>query len=284
MIIAGFLVNAHTQEEPYTETWVVSDDLLSSLESNNPASISARYRKVFADAGIQLPEEAAVEADPVSGYLRVTASVGDQKRISELLQRMAAKGKHSVAIRFEEIILNAGEAEKLKSELWDPTHPPVGGLPKGVRIFRSERSLIEELSKKPIPANEADPVVATGISGSFTEKQFEVVRAKIRETGFAMQSVPEVATESGRAILAQAGDSRWGAIPTVSNDGFTIDLSLFLPASGESLDSGADEGPSCKVTLWSGQTAAWAEHRESGELRFVFVTVRVPDRDAVSVR
>jgi hypothetical protein len=122
-------------------------------------------------------------------------------------------------------------------------------------------------------------VAKRGIVGIFTDPQFQVTIRAAREE-LALKEIPasSIMARSGQHALVQDAATRWGVVPVIGKDGFTIDLEYYLPSPGEAF---FPDGPESKdperVTIWDGQTVAWAEEKKDGSWRIVFITANLMD-------
>ena len=276
-VVAFLLVSGHAEDGFQMESYAVTEGFFERVQSRESKDV--RFRSALEHAGIEFPEGATVRYDPLSKKMAVLAAAPQHEQIQKLLRSTAGE-EHFVAVQFEEISVNAKEIEKLKLPAWDPAAFHATGPPSGVRLFSSGSSLVESMRRERVVKEEANPVIASGINGAFTERQFSVVRDHIQNAGFDLLSAPLAKTKSGQAILVEKEEARWGAVPVVGEDGFTCDLSLFLPVPGGVLEEAVNEAqPSAEVSLWDGQTVSWTEKRKNGDLRLVFATVRLLDQE-----
>lgn len=73
-------------------------------------------------------------------------------------------------------------------------------------------------------------------------------------------------------------NKRWGVVPTIGSDGYTLDLDLYFPKHGKALfEKDETPKPSARLTIWDGQTVAWSEKIGMGRNRVVFLTARLID-------
>jgi hypothetical protein len=90
--------------------------------------------------------------------------------------------------------------------------------------------------------------------------------------------VASVMARSGQPALAQVAEKRWGVVPIIGADGFTIDLEYYLPAPGEAFfPDGPESREPERITIWDGQTIAWAEEKKDAGWRIVFITATLMD-------
>lgn len=276
-LVAFLLVSGHAEDGLQMESYAVTEGFFERVQNHEPKDV--RLRSALEQAGIELPAGAAVRYDHLSKKMTVLAAATQHEQIQKLLRSTAGE-EYFVAVQFEELSVNAKEIEKLKLPSWDPAAFHATGPPPGVRLFSAGSSLVESMRRERVVKIEANPVIASGINGAFTDRQFSVVRDHIQKAGFDFLSAPLAKAKTGQAILVEKDQTRWGAVPVVWEDGFTCDLSLFLPVPGGVLDEAVNEAqPSAEVSLWDGQTVSWTEKRKNGDLRLVFATVRLLDHE-----
>jgi hypothetical protein len=280
-LVALLLLTVHAEEGLHVESYLVPEEFFERVKTLEPGD--ARFRAALEKAGIEFPEGAMVRFDPLTKRMDVRAAAAQQEQIQKLLQ-VTAVAEHFVTVQFEEIAVKAEEVGKLKVgklkfPSWDPSTFHEIGPPPGVHLFASGSSLVEAMRRERVLKEEANPVVGSGISGVFTDRQYAEVRDQIQTAGFSVLTAPLAKAKSGQAILVEKDQTRWGSVAVAGEDGFTVDLSLYLPVPGRVLDETVNEAqPSAQVSLWDGQTVSWTEKRKNGDLRLVFATVRLVDR------
>lgn len=276
-LAAFLLLTAHAEEGFHVESYIVPEEFFERVKNLEPGD--ARFRVALEKAGIEFPEGAMVRFDPLTKRMDVRTTAAQQQQIQKLLQATAV-AEHFVTVQFEEISVKAEEVGKLKFPSWDPATFHEIGPPPGVHLFASGSSLVEAMRRERVVQEEANPVVGSGINGAFTDRQYAEVRDQIQKAGFSVLTAPLAEAKSGQAILVEKDQTRWGSVAVAGDDGFTVDLSLYLPVPGGVLDEAVNEAqPSARVSLWDGQTVSWTEKRKSGDLRMVFATVRLVDRE-----
>lgn len=281
VLVTFFLVSTHAEEALHVESYLVPDEFFERVENAEPRD--ARFREALEKAGIHFPEGAMVRFDPLTKRMDVRATAAQQEQIQKLLQTTAV-AEPFVTVQFEEIAVKAEEVGKLKFPSWDPSTFHEIGPPPGVHLFASGSSLVEAMRRERVVKEEANPVVGSGINGVFTGRQYAEVRDQIKTAGFSVLTAPLAKAKSRQAILVGKDQTRWGSVAVAGEDGFTVDLSLYLPMPGGVLDETVNEAqPSAQVSLWDGQTVSWTEKRKNGDLRLVFVTVRLLDREGKPV-
>jgi hypothetical protein len=279
-LVAALLVSTHAEDALHIESYVVPEKFFDRVENLEPGD--ARFRAALEKAGIEFPEGATVHFDPLTKRMDVRATAAQQEQIQKLL-RTTAVAEYFVTVQFEEIAVKAeevGKLEEIKLPSWDPATFHVTGPPPGVHLFASGSYLVEAMRRERVVKEETNPVVGSGINGVFTDRQYADVRDHIQKAGYAVLTAPLAKAKSGQAILVEKNQTRWGAVPVAGEDGFTVDLSLYLPTPGGVLDGTVDAAqPTAQLSLWDGQTVSWTEKRKNGDLRLVFATVRLVDRE-----
>jgi hypothetical protein len=280
-LVALLFLTAHAEEGLDVESYLVPEEFFERVKNLEPGD--ARFRAALEKAGVEFPEGAMVRFDPLTKRMDVRAAVAQQEQIQKLLQATAV-AEQFVTVQFEELAVKAEEVGKLKFPSWDPATFHEIGPPPGVHLFASGSSLVEAMRRERVVKEEANPVVGSGINGAFTDRQYAEVRDQIQKAGFSVLTAPLATAKSGQAILVEKDQTRWGAVAVAGEDGFTVDLSLYLPMPGRVLDETINEAqPSAQVSLWDGQTVSWTEKRKNGDLRLVFATVRLVDREGKPV-
>ena len=133
----------------------------------------------------------------------------------------------------------------------------------------SREELIRELSKSPTPDTivHSSPTHPTGIL-ILTDRQFQVLaRMLSQKRSVDLLSLPSATVNSGDAALIQIAGIRRAAIPTISDDGASVELEIFLPRDGFPLASKQqDIRPSVHITIPEGTNLICFE---TGRLAFI---------------
>lgn len=252
--------------ELYTNAYIVPPYFLAhTSEARRPTA-----REVLDAAGIDFPEGASAVYNPGASQL-IVRTTGEQMALVEAyiesIRAGVSKQVYVTVLEFE-----FAEKPDLSSDFG-----PLMDQPQGTPLLFDERAqFLEALSHPPQEITGA----RLGIVGVFTDPQFQILLSNLGKSQKASEPPASLsaAVRSAAPLLLQEGRKRWGIIPTIGIDEFTIDLELFLPEHGESF---FPDGPGSRnpitVTIWDGQTVACSEEKEDGSYRVVFVTARMID-------
>jgi len=187
------------------------------------------------------------------------------------------QGERLIYVTFLE--LEAAEKPRFFELIFPSFNLPEVENGKTARVFDERASFIEALSQPPRTDFPATNVAKRGIVGVFTDPQFQItIRAALKE--LALKEIPasSIMARSGEHALVQDAAKRWGIVPVIGADGYTIDLEYYLPSPGEAFFS---DGPGSRdperVTIWDGQTVAWAEEKKDRSWRIVFIKAVLMD-------
>lgn len=274
IFLAGWFAVVQAGEDLYTNVYVVPPNFLEQ-NSGATAPLLPEAKKILESAGIRFQEGASAFYNPASGKLIVRNTEDQMELVRAFLDSMRKRDKLQVHLALKELVV---DPEKLTDfEFLEPpavsaSKPAWSDSPDSIRAFK------ERFSKPPIVEKNLDPPLRHGIAGVFTDPQFQFVARLIEQSPDAQYSLDQsLVCRSGQPALLEAGERRWGIIPVVGADRYTIDLSLFLPEHGEALPGG---NPSARVTVWDGQTVAYAADRNDGKHRIVFITAQLGEPSA----
>lgn len=148
---------------------------------------------------------------------------------------------------------------------WNEIEPELADMARVI----SREELIRELSKSPTPDAIAH-FSSTHPAGILilTDRQFQVLARMLnQERSVDLLSLPSATVNSGDAALIQIAGIRRAAIPTISDDGASIELEFFLPRDGFPLASKQqDIRPSVHITIPDGTNLICFE---TGRLAFI---------------
>ncbi|NRB75505.1 MAG: LysM peptidoglycan-binding domain-containing protein [Verrucomicrobiales bacterium] len=283
-LLPATMISQEGDNDLFTNTYAVRSDFLEKIQDSDAAPINVT--KHFENQGIPFPPGGVVMYYPSTSQLMVRNAEEEMKLVSEFIDTLndAPLGKQ-VYITLREVTIQDGA---LNDEIFDGLLRPLEALlpadpfPGLASPLDSREAFLEEFSRPPRLPNEdkATPERSLGgISGVYTDPQFQImIRALERTEGVDVLSTPSVMTRSGQPGLIQIKEKRWGAIADIGSDGYTIDLELFFPRHGEPL-FGQGEAPrsSGRVTIWDGQTVAWAEKLDDKATRAVFIRAQLMD-------
>lgn len=261
-------------EEPeiYTNVYVVPPTFL-----NPPLQLRPSAREVLVNAGIDFPEGASAVYNAATSQLIVKTTEDRMALVESYIESIVQKVEKQIHVTFREL-----ELEKTPHFLGEFFNPETLSDParRGAsRVFESREKFLEALSQKPrVDLAEAEGL-KRGLVGVLTDPQFQVViRAASEELQLKEIPAASVMARSGQPALLQVAAKRWGVVPVIGADDFTIDLEYYLPSPGEAFfpDGPGSREPG-RVTIWDGQTIAWAEERKDGGWRVVFITAALVD-------
>ncbi len=268
-------------EEPeiFTNVYVVPPTFLKLHEERRPSA-----REVLVNAGIDFPEGASAVYNAATSQLIVKTTEDRMALVESYIESIVQKVEKQIHVTFREL-----ELEKLPrffGEFFDPETLPDFDQRKISRVFGNRETFFEALSQPPrVDLPEADGL-KRGLVGVFTDPQFQVVvRAASEELNLKEIPASSVMARSGQPALLQVAAKRWGVVPVIGADDFTIDLEYYLPSPGEAF---FPDGPGSRepeqVTIWDGQTIAWAEEKKDGGWRIVFITANLMDLAGMPIR
>jgi len=276
--------NAFLQDKDpdlFTTTYVVGSDFLEKIQEADAAPIDVT--KHFKNQGIPFLPGGVVMYYPTKSQLMVRNAEEEMKLVSEFIDTFNSGVEMQAYITVKEFVISEEEAGKAEFDwLLIPAAPPEHVSASSSSTSNSRESFLEELSRPPtLPDEEGAPKEkpTRGITGVFTDPQFQVVIRALSSNGKGdMLSTPSVMTRSNQPALIQVGEKRWGVIPVIGSDGFTLDLELFSPSHGKPLNHKERQPESlARVTIWDGQTVAWSEKIDDENYRTVFLKAQLMD-------
>lgn len=268
--LAGFPALAE-ESEIFTNVYVVPPIFLAPPLERRPSAV-----EVLSNAGIDFPEGTSAIYNTATSQLTVRTTEDRMTLVDTYLKSIVQKVEKQIYVTFREI--ESDGPPRFLGDFFDPEKFAKHDPRKSSRIFDSREKFLEALSHAPteIPADEGR---RRGVVGIFTDPQFQVmIRAAREELGLKEIPAASVMARSGQHALAQVGGKRWGVVPVNGSDNFTIDLEFYLPSPGEAFfpDGPGSREPE-KITIWDGQTIAWAEEKENESWRIVFITAVLMD-------
>lgn len=273
-LIAFFAGLPASAEEPeiFTNVYVVPPTFLNLQEERRPSA-----REVLVNAGIDFPEGTSAVYNAATSQLIVKTTEDRMAQVESYIESIVQKVEKQIYVTFRE--LEFEKRPRFFGELFDPENLPEPGRGKIVRVFENREKFLEALSEPPRMDVSATDGLKRGLVGAFTDPQFqEVIRAAKEELNLKEVPAVSVMARSGQPALVQVAAKRWGIVPVIGADDLTIDLEFYLPSPGEAF---FPEGPGSReperVTIWEGQTIAWAEGKKDGSWRIVFITAALVD-------
>lgn len=286
----SFTALAETEKESppnglYTNVYTVRPDFFDRLEKIDPVLPPVFGKKAFEKHGVTFPDGGSVVYNQATSQLTVRSSEDQMKLVETLVAHVNGIVEKQIYITLKEVTVSGDAADKLGFD-WllgpeNPTAPAETPSVKGI-VTDTKQSFFEEFSRPPSiekTQSQKKRERSNGISGVFTDPQYQVmIRALSKKKGVDMLSAPSVMTRSNQSAIIQVGEKRWGIIPVVGADGFTIDLELYLPRHGEALyEEGEKPKSSAGVTIWDGQIVAWSEKIDDDTSRIVFIKAQLMD-------
>ena len=268
-------------EEPkiFTNVYEVPPTFLNLQEERRPSA-----REVLVNAGIDFPEGTSAAYNAATSQLIVKTTEDRMALVESYIESIIPEVKKQVHVTFRE--LDFEKRPQFFGELFDFETLPESGQPKNFRVFENRETFFEALSQPPRVDLPAADGLKRGIVGVFTDPQFQVViRAASEELNLKEIPAASVMSRSGQPALVQVAAKRWGVVPVIGSDDFTIDLEYYLPSPGEAFfpDGPGSREPG-RVTIWDGQTIAWAEEKKNGGWRIVFITAALVDPAGLPIR
>tara|TARA_R110000850_G_scaffold136245_3_gene257367 strand:- start:788 stop:1921 length:1134 start_codon:yes stop_codon:yes gene_type:complete len=273
------------EDELYTNVYVVRPNFLKKLEETTPVLEHVKATEALIRQGITFPPGGSVAYIPATSQLIVRNTQDQMELIEALVDHVNGVRGRQVYIVVREVTFTLKGAKDLGFDWLAPPELPLNGstpMSGRGRTMDSRESFLKEFSRPPTIPKEPDAKndhPLSGITGVFTDPQFQVIMRALNQTkGVDLLSAPSVMTRSGDPALIQVGEKRWGVIPVIGADEFTIDLDLFLPKHGKALFAeGEKHEPSSRVTIWDGQIVAWSDKNKDGSTRTVFIKAQLMD-------
>jgi len=229
-------------------------------------------KEVLVGAGIDFPEGTSALYMPATSQLVVRTTEDRMALVEAYVDRVRSGGEKFAFITVQEFEF-AEMPEPLRG--WgEPGHDY--GIRSGSRLFDKRTSFLNSLSHPP----QAMSGTKRGLVGVFTDRQFQALLGKLEEELNLTEphAMATAKVRSGEPELLHVEGKRWGVVPTIGEDEFTMGLELFLPEHGEAFfPSGPGTRDPIGLSIWDDQTVAWSEEKEDGSYRIVFITGRLVD-------
>lgn len=281
---SGFSVFAE-ESDIFTNVYVVPPTFLNTQAERRPTA-----REVLFDAGIDFPEGTSAIYNPATSQLIVRTTQDRMALVEGYIESITQQVEKQIyltirELEFAEKPFELAEKSELFGNFVNPEGLPEVDIRKRSRVFEQRSSFLQTLSHPPRTDFPATTAAKRGMIGVFTDPQFQVMIRAISES-LHLKEIPtaSVMARSGQHALVQEAAKRWGVVPVIGADGFTIDLEYYFPAPGEAFfpDGPGSRDPE-RVTIWDGQTVAWAEEKKDGSWRIVFLTAQLMDPDGMPV-
>ncbi|MEM7699575.1 MAG: LysM peptidoglycan-binding domain-containing protein [Verrucomicrobiota bacterium] len=273
----------------YTNTYVVPPTFLSGPQAHQwrdpfeePAMPRTRAtaKQILEQAGITFGEGASAVYNPSTSQLIVRNTQDQMELVEAYIDSIRSGVEVQIYITWREVYLSDEALEQFKElELWDVSIEDPGPIRAWSQAMNSRRDFLEELGRPPSDLNEAAST-RTEMTGVYTDPQFQVVIRALQkiEKGVEVISPPSVMTRSGQPALVQMANRRFGVVPVIGADEFTIDLEIFVPSPGEAMGGIWGEiEPSARVTVWDGQSVSITQTRAGDPVRLVFIKAQLMD-------
>ena len=221
----------------------------SELDSEvDPFAPQETFSEIFKKLGVEFPEGSKLLFNPKTAQMVVRNSAEQVDLIQVLIDGATKAAAKQKADRQVHIVTKIVE---------------------GAGLIRDD-----------IPGKTAEEAPKEGVVGVFTDPQLQVVlRALSKVKGANIVSAPSIVTRNAQRGTIEIGwneEARTGlklsVEPTVSDNGFTIDLDLDV--SGH---------PRTSVTIWDGQTVALQRRIGKDRYETALVTARVIDNRGVPI-
>ena len=230
---------SHAEEDLYSEVYSIPGffwEQLARLDRSSAILEESAYQGAFERAGVAFPEGAAVKFDQKTSQLTVRAERAQQSKILEILNRLKPYREPLLSIQIEEAIFSEEMLPAAKFGSLD-VNPVVQSTAPGIRQLESREALIEELRHPPVASAPNDSLLSSGISGVFTEPQYQKVRDDLVKRGITFHQAPLAKVTSGKPVLVQEGGNAGESCnhlantPSISNSIFPRrERSSFRPA------------------------------------------------------
>lgn len=272
-ISAGFSEN----RELYTHTYVVPPNFLKEATPDQFQG-EATARNILEANGITFGDGTSAVYNPRSSQIIIRNTLDQLALVEQLMEAIREQGSFQVQIRFYEASF---EGNPFQGEDHDLAGLFDFEIPKqsAAKSINDRAALIDEMRRVPRKISRANPGIESKITGVFTEPQFDFILPILKEAvGVAFRELPPVMVRSGQPGLVQVDNQRYGIIPTVGADRYTIEMEAFLPPHGRPL-LGPDEEDtaSFQVTIWDDQIIAYHEVDQNGPDRIVFIHGQLVD-------
>lgn len=287
VLVAG--MGTSFAEDLYTNVYVVPPTFLNTGESNASDPFAAPQtsgklkprptaKVVLETAGITFGPGASAIYNPGNSQLIVRNTQDQMELVEAYIESIKTGVEKQIYVMFREVTFD-------KDSLTDTFGPELFMIPENkalpdgsvVKSVESKEKLLEELRRPPrIPGERKGQKAITGV---FTDPQFQVMIREIeRNKSLDLVKLPSIMCRSGQAGLCQVDEKRYGVIPVLGADEFTVDLQLFLPRHGDPLSDQEAQGSGLpSITIWDGQTVAVTEVDREGSGRIVFVRAQIMD-------
>jgi len=261
------------EKDLFTNVYVVPPTFRSVKIDQRPNAI-----EILSSAGIPFPEGGSAVYNPATSQLIVRNTQENMELVEAYIDSTIQKVEKQIYVIFREIEFDENPGLNLNFEEFSSL---AGSDPnQRRRTFSDRETFLEELSRPPRTDWPEQDVVKAGIIGVFTDPQFQLLvrglKKRISEKNVV--APPSIMARSGQLALVEVAEKRWGVDAVLGADEYTIELELFFPTHGEAYFSDNPYSKNkVKVTIWDGQTVAWAEEKKNGHYRIVFVTAQIMD-------
>ncbi len=314
VVLMGLGPSLRAEEELFTHVYVVPPGFLhrdgngscgwqprtEALEDRYQPKERLAAKAVLERAGIVFPAGGSAIYNPKTSQLTVRNTQGQLELVEAYIESTVAKVEKQIYVSVREAGFQGELSEWMKKHSgWTPGDPEIEAkllglfeFPDGDQAgqgysFGSYESFKEELARPPKSMEEGRAKRRVRMAGALTDSEFQMLvrwLSQMKEIEF--HSLPSVMARSRQPVITQAEQRRYGVVPVLGADEFTLDLDLFLPEHGKALWDGNSPvlKPTVSATVWDGITVVVAEKNPDGRNRLVFVTAQLMDPAGMPVR
>ncbi len=300
LVVLAVMVGSASAADLFTNVYTVPPTFLNSLdhetEDGNPFTDPVKNvprpkaKSILENAGITFSPECSAIYNPSNSQLIVRNTQDQMELVEAYIESIQHVVEKQIYVTFREYNFAGdpftGEKNPIPGfGLTGLLSPQAACAPikEGQRSlsFNSNKDFFEELSRPPRPPEkETEQKPAGGISGVFTDPQYQVIARSLNQNEKVEKlDLPSIMVRSGKAGMVQVDKNRYGVIAVVGADGFTIDLQLYIPKAGKALfEKNEEPDTPLKITIWDGQTISYVEsNSEEESKRLIFVKATIMD-------
>jgi hypothetical protein len=277
------------ENDLFTNTYVVPPTFLkgtyvfdpfSELKPDPPRHTA---QEVLENAGVIFTEGCSVIYNPKSSQLVVRNTKDQMELVAAHIDSIISKVEKQIYVAIREVQVDSDfKLDEFEIEGWKLELPPLADNQRGRQAitFDSYEAFRRELASPPVLPDDKKPLFGRSVAGVLTDPQFQILIRDLRKRDDVdFLDTPSTMCRSGHPSMVQVDDRRYGISAILGSDEYMIDLKAFLPAHGEALFDAREERITTpyQVSLGDGQTVVFAESRENGKSRFVFINARLMD-------
>ncbi|MEM6916389.1 MAG: LysM peptidoglycan-binding domain-containing protein [Verrucomicrobiota bacterium] len=256
-------------------TFLHTGDPFAENEGSDAQPTNAK--EILETAGISFPEGASAIYVPKTSQLVVRNTEEQMELVEAYVEAIKTGIEKQIYLTLREVTFSGEVWEDLELDYLFRLSPP-RPFPGDARVLDSREAFKEELSGPPSKLKWAKSAGIKNID-ILTDPQFQLLIRALREReGVELLEAPSVMTLSGRPVISQQEDRRYGVIPVLGSDEYSIELEIFLPEHGEALfETGDPLKTPIHEHIYDGQTVGISREDKGGVLRIVFVKAQVMD-------